>query len=516
MYYDTYVDCTCFDLLNLCINQSLPVLLSKLPSFAHQRCGVNTSGIQFETSRQMLDINLFREDRGGNPDIVRESQRRRFADETLVDDVIRHDKDWRSVRYELDCISKKRNELNSSLKEIKMKGRKPETNIDPDGAKEEKLKVEKAELALNETDLKARLLVIEKERDAVLRGIGNLIHHTVPVAKDEHDNRLERVWPDSGECPKAPGKGLTHVDLLHMIDGVEYARGVTCAGSRGYFLKGPGVLLNMALLQYGVRFLSDRGYTAMQPPYFVEKEQMAKCAQLDDFDEQLYKVSGDGEKYLIATSEQPLCVYHIDEWVDERDLPRKYAGMSTNFRKEAGSHGRDQLGIFRVHQFDKIEQFCVTSPDDNASFEMLESMIENAELFYQSLGLPYQVVSIVSGAMNDSAAKKYDLEAWFPAASDGRGEYRELVSASNCTDFQARKLETRCGNKKMGDRNKRYVHMLNTTLCATTRAICCILENCQTDTGITVPEVLRPMVGKDFIPFVREAPKLKVKSSRRT
>lgn len=463
----------------------------------------------------MLDINIFREDRGGDPNIVRESQRRRYADVSLVDRVLEWDGEWRKVRYDLDCISRKRNELNAQLKDIKMKVRNPGTNVDPDGTREAAIKDEKAALAEEETSKKDRLITVERERDAVLKMIGNLIHHTVPVNKDEEHNRVERVWPESGERSRALGKGLTHVDLLHMIDGVEYARGVATAGSRGYFLKGPGVLLNFALIQYALKFLTERGYTPLQPPYFMEKEQMAKCAQLDDFDEQLYKVSGDGEKYLIATSEQPLCVYHVDEWVDERELPRKYAGISTNFRKEAGSHGRDQLGIFRVHQFDKVEQFCVTSPEENLSYEMLEEMISNAENFYKSIGLTYQVISIVSGAMNDAAAKKYDLEAWFPAASEGQGEYRELVSASNCTDFQARKLEARCGAKKMGDTNKRYVHMLNATLCATTRVVCCILENFQTDTGINVPEVLQPYVGKEFIPFVREPPKLKVKAPKK-
>lgn len=463
----------------------------------------------------MLDINIFREDRGGDPNIVRESQRRRYADVSLVDRVLEWDGEWRKVRYDLDCISRKRNELNAQLKDIKMKVRNPGTNVDPDGTREAAIKDKKAALAEEETSKKDRLITVERERDAVLKMIGNLIHHTVPVNRDEEHNRVERVWPESGERSRALGKGLTHVDLLHMIDGVEYARGVATAGSRGYFLKGPGVLLNFALIQYALKFLTERGYTPLQPPYFMEKEQMAKCAQLDDFDEQLYKVSGDGEKYLIATSEQPLCVYHVDEWVDERELPRKYAGISTNFRKEAGSHGRDQLGIFRVHQFDKVEQFCVTSPEENLSYEMLEEMINNAENFYKSIGLTYQVISIVSGAMNDAAAKKYDLEAWFPAASEGQGEYRELVSASNCTDFQARKLEARCGAKKMGDTNKRYVHMLNATLCATTRVVCCILENFQTDTGINVPEVLQPYVGKEFIPFVREPPKLKVKAPKK-
>lgn len=463
----------------------------------------------------MLDLNLFREDRGGNPELVRESERRRFRDGSNVDKVLELDAEWRTVRYELDNISKTRNQLNAQMKEIKMKARKPETSIDPDGSKEAKIKEEKASLTARETVCKELVLEVEKKRENVLKKVGNLIHESVPVFKDEEHNRIERTWPESGETPNAPGKGLTHVDLLHMIDGVEYSRGVTTAGNRGYFLKGPGVLLNMGIIQYALRFLSNREYIPIQPPYFMEKEQMAKCAQLEDFDEQLYKVTGDGDKYLIATSEQPLCVYHADEWVEERELPKKYAGISTNFRKEAGSHGRDQLGIFRVHQFDKIEQFCVTSPDDNISYEMLETMITNAEEFYKSIGITYQVISIVSGAMNDAASKKYDLEAWFPAASDGKGEYRELVSASNCTDYQSRKLETRCGIKKMGDTNKRYVHMLNSTLCATTRVICCILETFQTDNGITVPEILRPFVGMDFIPFVRDPPKLKVKASKK-
>lgn len=470
---------------------------------------------------EMLDINIFREDRGGNPELVRESQRRRFKDVTLVDKVIEQDAEWRKVRYELDCISRKRNELNAKLGQIMKSRRNPETNLDPDGSKQKQLKEEKAQLAETEPKLREALVAVEAQRDAYLKMIGNLIHHTVPVEQDEEHNRVERVWPPSGERPAAPGKGLTHVDLLHMIDGVEYARGVTTSGSRGYFLKGPGVMLNMAIIQYALKFLSERGFTPIQPPYFMNKDQMAKCAQLDDYDEQLYKVTGDdksgeeGDKYLIATSEQPMCVYHVDENVDERELPRKFAGMSTNFRKEAGSHGRDQLGIFRVHQFDKIEQFCVTSPEENLSYEMLEEMINNAEVFYQSIGLTYQVISIVSGAMNDAAAKKYDLEAWFPAAGDGKGAFRELVSASNCTDFQSRKLGTYFGHKKMGDTSRKYVHMLNSTLAATTRVICCILETFQTDEGITVPEVLRPMMGMDFIPFVRDPPKLKVKSSKK-
>ncbi|KAJ1925471.1 Cytosolic seryl-tRNA synthetase, partial [Coemansia sp. S17] len=180
-------------------------------------------------------------------------------------------------------------------------------------------------------------------------------------------------------------------------------------------------------------------------------------------------------------------------------LPLKYAGYSTCFRKEAGAHGKVSSGIFRVHQFEKIEQFVLTEPEK--SWEMFDEMIGASEQFFKSLGISYRVVSIVSGALNDAAAKKYDLEAWFPF----QGQYLELVSCSNCTDYQSRNLEIRCGTKKMGDREKKYVHCLNSTLCATERALCCLVENYQTPEGLRIPEVLVPfMGGMEFIPYVRD------------
>eukprot|EP01097_Dermamoeba_algensis_P000781 TRINITY_DN1279_c0_g1_i2.p1 TRINITY_DN1279_c0_g1~~TRINITY_DN1279_c0_g1_i2.p1 ORF type:complete len:259 (-),score=64.19 TRINITY_DN1279_c0_g1_i2:865-1641(-) len=252
-----------------------------------------------------------------------------------------------------------------------------------------------------------------------------------------------------------------------MIDGYDPEAGANVAGHRGYFLKGPGVILNQALINFALKFLYDREFTLLQTPYFMNKEVMGRTAQLSDFDEQLYKVSSDSadEKYLIATSEQPISALHMNQWLEH--LPRKYAGYSTNFRKEAGGHGRDVWGIFRVHQFEKIEQFAITEPEK--SWEMHELLLKNAEEFLQALGLPYQVVNIVSGELNDAAAKKYDVECFFPGMQD----YRELVSCSNCTDYQSRKLEIRSGFKKEGEA-KKYVHMLNSTLCATSRAICCI------------------------------------------
>lgn len=244
------------------------------------------------------------------------------------------------------------------------------------------------------------------------------------------------------------------------------------------------------------------------PPFFMLKEAMAKTAQLEQFDEELYKISeGEGkekdDKYLIATSEQPISALHEGEWLQDKDLPIKYAGYSTCFRKEAGSHGKDAWGIFRVHQFEKIEQFCFTKPED--SWKTFDDMINTAEEFYKSLEIPYQVVAIVSGALNNAAAKKYDLEAWFPY----QGEYKELVSCSNCTDYQARALEIRYGAKSQTDQKKKYVHALNSTLCATERALCCVLENYQTEDGLRVPEVLRKYIpgSPDFIPYTKELPK---------
>jgi len=276
------------------------------------------------------------------------------------------------------------------------------------------------------------------------------------------------------------------------------------AGHRGYFLRDAGLLLNMALINYGISFLRAREYSVLQPPYFMNKDVMAGVAQLEQFDEELYKVSGDDDKYLIATSEQPLCGFHKGEWLEEKTLPLRYGGVSTCFRKEAGAHGKDCWGIFRVHQFDKVEQFVVCEGELEVSQKMQEEMILAAEEFYQSLGIAYRVVNIVSGELNNAAIKKFDLEGWFP----GYDTYRELVSCSNCTDYQSRSMEIRCGAKKVGQEGKKYVHMLNSTLCACTRTICAILENFQTPEGVRVPEVLVPfMGGLTFLPFVREGRK---------
>jgi seryl-tRNA synthetase len=251
-----------------------------------------------------------------------------------------------------------------------------------------------------------------------------------------------------------------------------------------------------------ISLLMSKGYDILQTPFFMKRDMMAQCAQLDEFHEALYKVvEKDGEedsvKYLIATSEQPLACFHANEAIATDKFPMRYAGLSTCFRKEAGKHGKDTGGIFRTHQFEKVEQFVYCAPEE--SWNEMENMIENSKLFYEALEIPYRVVNIVSGELNNAAAKKYDLEGWFPGA-EGGGTWRELVSCSNCTDYQARRLKTKFGEAG----GSPPCHMLNSTLTACERTMCCLVENyqCPERGGLVIPEPLRPYLGgRDFIPF---------------
>ncbi|KAG8623954.1 hypothetical protein KVT40_008930 [Elsinoe batatas] len=445
----------------------------------------------------MLDVNDFIKDRGGNPEKIRESQRRRHAPEAVVDEVIAMFEDHRETQYKVTQI---RAQINGVQKEI---GSIKKAKGDASEQLKQKIELEK-QMKAQQQEADEKLVLLNKKT----KTIGNYVHESVPVSDNEDNNELIKTWAPEGVEPTKKDC-LSHHEVLTRLDGYDPDRGVKIVGHRGYCLTKYGVFLNLALINYGLEFLFNEGYSPNQPPFFMLREQMAKTAQLEQFDEELYKVSDSGDpkddKYLIATSEQPLSALHDGEWLTDKDLPIKYAGYSTCFRKEAGSHGKDAWGIFRVHQFEKIEQFIYCKPED--SWSHFESMINTSEKFYQSLKIPYRVVAIVSGALNNAAAKKYDLEAWFPY----QGEYKELVSCSNCTDYQTRELEVRYGPKKQTDASyqKTYTHALNCTLCATERALCCVLENYQREDGIEVPEVLRKYIPgqPEFLPYTKELPK---------
>lgn len=439
----------------------------------------------------MLDINLFRVEKGGNPELLKESQRKRGKSVEVVDQVISLDQEWIKLRFQVDQLNKEARVVQTRIAE-RMKAKEDATE----------LVAERGAILVKRDEVEKVMEEKEQSVKSLLCSMGNPVHASVVDSLDEANNGLVREWkPAEMEAVEQKAGWLPHHQVLLRLDGYDGERGTKVVGHRGYFLRGWGLRLNQALINYGLDFLNKRGYCCLQTPFMMRKEVMAKCAQLEDFDEQLYKVTGaDEDLYLIATSEQPIASYHMDEWFDEpaKQLPLRYAGYSTCFRKEAGSHGKDTWGLFRIHQFEKVEQFVLCEPEH--SWTLFEEMIGHSEAFYQSLGFAYRVVSIVSGALNNAAAKKYDLEAWFPAM----GNYRELVSCSNCTDYQSRRLEIRCGPKKMGEREKRYVHCLNSTLTATERTLCCLLENYQTAEGLRVPTVLQPYLGNtEFIPFAK-------------
>jgi seryl-tRNA synthetase len=446
-------------------------------------------------------------DKGGDPEKVRDSERKRFAPPQNFEELLRIDREWAKLRGELDLLNKQVNLLNDEIKQ------------NPDKRPTEQQKQRSKEFKLQVKDLESREEATAKAREIALLKIGNVLHPSVPVFAKEEDGE---------ECVTSFGEFTTPADIIHhhqalwMLGGYEPDKGAAAAGNRGYYLRGPGMLLNQALIQYALKFLIERKFEPVQPPYFMTKNAMSKVSQLSDFDESLYHVGemhrggaggdekneggGGDDKYLIATSEQPLCCLHMDEILLASSLPIKYAGFSSCFRKEAGKFGVDTWGIFRVHQFDKVEQFVITVPDEKISYTMLEEMRNNAEEFLKSLGLPFKTINVVSGELNLAAAKKYDINAWFPSLK----QHKELVSASNCTDYQSRATNT----VTVVDNVRKPVHLLNATLCALTRTICCIIENYQgvkeidgrQVRGVHVPKVLIPFIhgGHDFFPFIRE------------
>ncbi|MDE4077665.1 MAG: serine--tRNA ligase [Methanosphaera sp.] len=413
----------------------------------------------------MLDIKLFREE----PDKIIESEKKRFRDTVNVEKVIEYDNLWRDGLKRLNDLRSEKNKLSKSFKQAKKEG-----NIQEVISKSK-------QVAADIKELEPKIEEYEKTRDEYRYKVGNIIDDKVPISDTEDDNEIIRKV---GELPSFDFKPLNHVDLIEAIDGADTKIAGEVSGSRFYYLKQDILFLNLALIQFALNELTNKGYTPLQTPFFIKSEVAEETSELGEFEETLYKVENE-DLYLIATAEQTLAALHRNEIIPSEDLPLKYCALSTCFRKEAGSHGKDTLGIFRVHQFEKVEQFIYSTPEESEKEH--QKLLEVTEGIYQKLGLPYQIVAIVSSALNDNAAIKYDLEAWFP----GSATYRELVSCTNCKDYQARKINTRVGKAGAGD--AQILHTLNSTAIATERTICCILENYQQEDGsIKVPDVLVP------------------------
>ena len=433
----------------------------------------------------MLDIELFR----NNLDKIIESEKKRFKDPTNAEKVLEYDIKWREVLQKLQDLRKRRNEISIQIGEFRKKGEVKKAEKAIEGSKEIKAQIDEFE--------KKKIEYFD-QREKFRYIVGNILHESVPVGETEENNEIIRT---EGEIPKFKFKPLSHVDLIEEIDGVDTKKASEVVGSRFFYLKGDLVLLNLALLKYALEKLIRKNYIPMWTPFFTKHEVMKAAAELADFEEQLYKIDGE-DLFLIATAEQSLAAYHYDEIIEPERLPIRYVGISSCFRREAGSHGKDTLGIFRVHRFEKVEQFVFCKPEDSWNFH--EELMKNTEELYRELKLPYRIVNTASGELNDNAAKKYDLEAWFPASET----YRELVSCSNCLDYQARKLKIRMG--KVGTKQpKEILHTLNSTAIATERTICCILENYQNkDHSVSIPEVLEGyMNGKKVIKAIKQEEK---------
>ncbi|MFQ6025547.1 MAG: serine--tRNA ligase [Nitrosopumilaceae archaeon] len=420
----------------------------------------------------MLDPKILRE----NPEKIRKMLSDRAIDFDL-DELIRLDKERRDLIIKTDELRKKRNKVSIEIAQKKKAGQNTTSLLN------QMVNVSQELEKLEETQTK-----VESSYAKLAISIPNLIHESVPRGEGESANQEIRKW---GDIPQFDFKIQDHIDISENLDLVDLQRAAKIAGARFYYLKNDLVKLNQALIQYALDFLSEKKYTLVQPPYLINRKSMEGVIIAEDFENVIYKVE-DNDLYLIGTSEHALAAMHSDEILDGKELPIRYAGQSSCFRKEAGAHGKDQKGIFRVHQFDKIEQFVFSKPEE--SWKEHEKLLAVAEEFYQNLGIPYRVMLLSSGDLAKVSAKTYDLEAWMASQK----AYREIVSCSNCLDFQARRLKIRFRDKTSDQ--TQYLHTLNSTLVATSRVIVSILENFQTrDGGVSVPEVLQKYVGKNTL-----------------
>jgi len=420
----------------------------------------------------MLDPKILRDE----PDKVRQMLKDRVV-EYKLDELINADKKRRELIIKTDELRKKRNEFSI---EFGKKSKASENTTDLVNKMANSLQ----ELEKFEKDQKE----VEDNYAKLACTIPNLIHESVPIGVDATSNKEIRKW---GIIPKFDFQIQDHIDLSDNLDLVDLQRAAKVSGARFYYLRNELVRLNQALINFALDFLAKKNYSLIQPPYLINRKSMEGAIIAEDFEDVIYKIQ-DEDLYLIGTSEHAIAAMHSGEIINGKLLPIRYAGVSPCFRKEAGAHGKDQKGIFRVHQFEKVEQFVFSKPEE--SWNEHERMIQIAEEFYQKLEIPHKVMLLSSGDMGKISAKTYDIEAWMA----GQNAYREIVSCSNCLDFQARRLKIRFRDKTNED--TQYLHTLNSTLVATSRVLVSIIENFQTKDGhINVPKALQSYIGKSII-----------------
>jgi len=416
----------------------------------------------------VLDPKLIKE----KPQVIRDMLKARAVDFDL-DTLIKSDQKRREFILKTDELRKKKNQVALEISQKKKAG-------------------EDTSSILSEMkEVSAKLSKLESEQESIGNAysklaltIPNLVHESVPIGVDENTNKEIKKW---GKIPNFDFKINDHINISENLDLVDLERAAKVAGARFYYLKNDLVRLNQSLIHYGLDFLAKKEYSLVQPPYMINRESMEGAVIADDFEEVIYKIE-DEDLYMIGTSEHAMAAMRAKEILEGKELPLRYAGVSPCFRKEAGAHGRDQKGIFRVHQFDKIEQFVFSRPEN--SWKEHEKMLAIAEEFYQNLEIPHRVMLLSSGDMGKISAKTYDIEAWMA----GQNAYREIVSCSNCLDYQARRLKIRFRDKTNED--TQYLHTLNSTLIATTRVMVSIMENFQTKDGhIRIPSVLQSYMG---------------------
>ncbi|CDI06196.1 serine--tRNA ligase [Candidatus Nitrosotenuis uzonensis] len=420
----------------------------------------------------MLDPKIIKE----KPEIIKKMLRDRNVEYDL-DLLLRLDAQRRELIVRTDELRKKKNIVAVEIATRKKSGTDASSAI---------LQMQQVSEELQSLEVEQQK--VESDYSRLALTIPNLVHESVPIGPDESANKEVRRW---GTVPIFDFQVRDHIDISQSLDLVDLERAAKTAGARFYYLKKSLVKLNHALIGYALDFLEKKGYTPVQPPYMINKSSMEGAIIADDFANVIYKVQ-DEDLFLIGTSEHAIAAMHSDEILDGKDLPIRYAGVSPCFRKEAGAHGRDQKGIFRVHQFEKVEQYVFARPEE--SWTEHERMLAVAEEFYQSLGIPYRVMLLSSGDLGKVSAKTYDIEGWMA----GQNAYREMVSCSNCLDFQTRRLKIRFRDKT--NDQTQYVHSLNSTLVATTRTLVAIMENFQAKDGhFDVPRPLQKYLGSDII-----------------